>query len=133
MSARILIVEDELLIALEMEAIIEEEGHRPVGIATSVSEARQIVATEKPDVALVDLNLADGPTGPDIGRELAQAGVLVIFVTANPRMISHIVPGILGVVEKPVQGDDIVDVVSYAVAHRNGASMSPPGVLRFLS
>lgn len=133
MSARVLIVEDELLIALEMEAIIEDEGHQPVGIATSAREARRLVATEKPDVALVDLNLADGPTGPDIGLELAEAGVLVVFVTANPRVISHVVPGILGVMEKPVREKDILNVVSYAVAHRAGAAMSPPGALRTIS
>jgi AmiR/NasT family two-component response regulator len=133
MAARILIVEDELLIALEMEAIIEENGHQPVGIATSAKEARRIAAAAKVDVALVDLNLSDGPTGPEIGCELAQAGILVIFLTANPRMISRVVPGVLGVLEKPAREKDILNVVSYAAAHCAGAAISPPGALRFLS
>jgi two-component system, response regulator PdtaR len=130
MPAKILIVEDELLIAVEMEAIVEEHGHSAVGIATNKTEAHTIAARARPDVALVDINLSDGPTGPEIGLELARSGTTVIFVTANPRLAIADTSGIIGVVEKPLLGDSIEDVVRYAVARRAGISCPPPSNLR---
>lgn len=125
MSARILIVEDEMLVAMEMEAIIEESGFQPVGIAADSCEALKLAA-HKPDVALVDLNLRDGMTGPDVGRELAKRGIVVVFVTANPRLLANGIPGALGVVEKPVDDGSIASIISFAIAKREGKDAVPP-------
>jgi AmiR/NasT family two-component response regulator len=125
MTARILIVEDEMLVAMEMEAVIEESGFQPVGIAADSLEALRL-AEHEPDVALVDLNLRDGLTGPDVGRELAERGIVVVFVTANPRLLADGIPGALGVVEKPLDDGSIAAIISFAIASREGRDAVPP-------
>lgn len=125
MVARVLIVEDEMLVAMEMEALIEDLGFQTVGIAADRREAGQL-AEQRPDVALVDLNLRDGLTGPSIGRDLAARGVQVVFVTANPRDLRGGVAGTLGVCEKPVDDGTIASVLGFAVARRQGRPASPP-------
>lgn len=117
-GSRVLIVEDEILIALDTEAALLDAGHEPVGIATTRDEAIRCL-DEKPDVALVDLQLADGLTGPDIAAELVSAGVKVVFVTANPTILRGQITSALGIVEKPANIDVLVDVVAWASAGGN--------------
>ena len=130
MPAKILIVEDEMLIAMEIESVVEDQGHISVGIATTAREAIKIAETEKPDLALVDLHLADGVTGHEVGRQLAEAGVAVIFATANSRLLGTGVPGALGVLDKPIGDREIVGVLDFALAYRGGAPVAPPPALR---
>lgn len=74
---KILIVEDEFLVALQLEDIVSDGGYAVVG--TVPDRASVLDLDEAPDVALVDLNLRDGLTGPDIARHLAgQFGARVI-------------------------------------------------------
>ena len=125
MSCRILIVEDEIFVASEIEHIVAEMGHDPIGIAADKKGALRFAAGT--DIALVDLNLRDGPTGIEIGRILAQThGVSVIFLTANPGQLGSGVPGTIGVVSKPVAERDLRDVVDYAAARRAAAEAKPP-------
>ena len=129
MTCRILVVEDEIFVATEIEHVIEEMGFTPVGIA---SEQRSALAlASQADVALVDLNLRDGATGITIGRILAQThGVTVMFMTANPAQLGEGVPGTIGVLPKPVTEQDLRDAVSYVVARRLAAEATPPRRLR---
>ena len=129
MSCRILIVEDEIFVASEIEHIVAEMGHDPIGIAADKKGALRFAAGT--DIALVDLNLRDGPTGIEIGRILAQThGVSVIFLTANPGQLGSGVPGTIGVVSKPVAERDLRDVVDYAAARRAAAEAKPPRRLK---
>lgn len=128
MSPRILIVEDEALVALEIEAIIEDLGLSAVGIAPDRRTALHL-ARENPDIALVDLHLRDGLTGPDLGRELAEQGVSVVFVTANPRLVAKGVPGAYGVIEKPTEETLIAGAIAYAMQRRGGQAATPPANL----
>ncbi len=129
MSCRILIVEDEIFVASEIEQIVAEMGHDPVGIAADKKSALRFAGDT--EVALVDLNLRDGATGIEIGKILAQThGASVIFITANPAQLGTGVPGTIGVVSKPVAERDLRDVVDYAVARRAAAEAKPPRRLR---
>lgn len=129
MSCRILIVEDEIFVATEIEQIVAEMGHEPIGIAADKKSALRFAG--EADVALVDLNLRDGPSGIEIGKILAQThGVSVIFVTANPAQLGAGVPGTIGVLSKPVAERDLRDVVDYAAARRAAAEAKPPRRLR---
>lgn len=125
MTARILIVEDEMMVAMEMEAVIDDLGFEPVGIAVDSAQALAL-ADKQPDVALVDLHLRDGLTGPDLGRRLADRGIQVVFVTANPRIVVRGIPGALGVVEKPCDNGTIASIIAFALGQRSGAGMMPP-------
>jgi two-component system, response regulator PdtaR len=71
MTARVLIVEDEALVAMDLRESLEDMGYKVVGVAADSARAFEMAAME-PDLALVDLNLRDGLTGPEIGKRLAR-------------------------------------------------------------
>lgn len=129
MPAKILIVEDEMLVAMELEAILEDLGHEPVGIAPDLAAADNY-SQEKLDLALVDLNLRDGLTGPEIGKRLSERGVTVLFITANPRLLGDGIAGTVGVLTKPTDEATVRAAVNYALGLRNGASVTAPPTLQ---
>ena len=132
MPAKILIVEDEMLVAMELESILEDLGHEPVGIAPDLATADQYASLPL-DLALVDLNLRDGLTGPDIGKRLGERGVTVLFITANPRILGDGIAGAIGVLTKPTDEDKVRDAVDYALRLRSGERdvAAPPALQLF--
>ncbi len=133
MPANILIVEDEMLVAVELESILQDLGHSPIGIATDLVDAESL-ATQPIDLALVDLNLRDGLTGPEIGRRLSERGVTVLFITANPRLLGEGIAGAVGVLTKPTDEETVRASVDYALGLRSGkATSSPPPTLKLFS
>ncbi len=127
---RVLIVEDELLVALEIQHVLEDLGYNVVGIAADQDRALE-AAKGGVDVALVDLNLRDGLTGPTIGAALVEEGATVLFMTANPSLLGAGVKGAIGVLPKPVEHDEVKQAARYVEAVRFGRSpASPPARLR---
>ncbi len=115
MAKTILIVEDEIFVALEIEQIVEDAGFHVGAIAAD--RAAALAAAPDCDIALVDLNLRDGPTGPQIGMELAtRHGVRVIYVTANPAQIGQAAAAALGVITKPFRAESIAAALRLAAA-----------------
>jgi CheY-like chemotaxis protein len=133
-AGRIMIVEDEIIVAMDLEATLEDFGFESVGIAADMPAAYRLAATN-PDVALVDVNLRDGPTGPEIGERLAREfGVTVVFMTANPCMLKNGVPGAIGVLSKPYDARNIKETVDYALSmklKRVPATIPPPALAMF--
>jgi two-component system, response regulator PdtaR len=128
MTARILIVEDEMLVAMELEAILEELGHEVVGIAPDARSTWPLAA-RRPTLALVDLNLRDGLTGPEIATRLVREyQVPVLFMTANPRLLGEGIAGFVGVVSKPCDATVVRTAVEYALRRSAGdeAAVPPP-------
>lgn len=81
---KVLIVEDDLLIALDEEMALEDAGHTVVGTATTAGEAVKIAAQHDLDVMVVDLRLADGSRGPDAVDLIREdQAVEVVFVSGN--------------------------------------------------
>ncbi|EXS68538.1 response regulator [Sphingobium sp. Ant17] len=115
MRKKVLIVEDEIFVALEIEQIVEDAGFNVGAIAADREAA--LACADTCDIALVDLNLRDGPTGPAIGMELAaHHGVRVIYVTANPAQIGPASVAALGVITKPFRAHSIVAALRMAAA-----------------
>jgi DNA-binding NarL/FixJ family response regulator len=115
MTKRVLIVEDEIFVALEIEHIVHATGLEVSAIAADRHDAMK-AATES-DIALVDVNLRDGPTGPEIGQLLAAIhGVRVIYVTANPAQIGRAASAALGVIAKPFRETTIREALRAAAA-----------------
>jgi CheY-like chemotaxis protein len=130
MTANILIVEDEGLVGLELSFLLEDLGHHVVGVATDAQESAEF-ADEAVDMALVDLNLADGPTGIEIGRRLARDhGISVVYTTANPSMLGEGVAGTVGVLPKPYAADAMAAAVDYTLAVREGERATAPRRMR---
>jgi len=130
MTCRILVVEDEIFVATEIEHVVSEMGHEPVGIAADMASA--MVLAPRTDIALVDLNLQDGPTGKLIGEALARDyNVTVLFMTANPAQLGDGVAGTLGVLPKPVTESDLQAAVNFAVSrHHRTEQHEPPRRMR---
>lgn len=102
---RVLLVEDEALILMQLEMLVEDAGHLVVGTAMRCAEAIELAHSEEPDLALVDVNLCDGDSGIDVARALkAISGLMVIFVTANPLRLGDDFAGGAGVIGKPFSG-----------------------------
>src|ERR1700712_2181192 len=129
MDQKVLIVEDELLIALDLEDMVQSNGMTVAGIANSMERA--LAAAPYADIALVDVNLSDGATGPVIGRLLAEKfGIAVIFMTANPEAVAEGVTGTLGVVRKPVQPRVREKSRRCAASRRTGQLAAVPSEMR---
>ena len=130
MSKKILIVEDEFLVALNLRQTLSALGFETVGIAPDAPTAYRL-ANEKPDFALVDVNLRDGETGPHIGEKLAKEfGTTVLFVTANPTRLGKGIDGTVGVLCKPVEEYDVEKALDYLVKYKSGEMATPPPSLR---
>lgn len=115
MSKKVLIVEDEIFVALEIEQIVEDAGFAVQAIAADRDAAME--SADACDIALVDLNLRDGPTGPKIGMELSSRhGVRVIYVTANPAQIGEASVAALGVITKPFRAHSIAAALQLAAS-----------------
>lgn len=123
---RIAVVEDEAVLSMELESVIEHLGHVVSGAAMSSDEATLLPATA-PDLALVDIHLADGPTGIDVGRRFARSGIAVVFMTANLKRIPPDYAGALGAIGKPYTQAGVEAALAHVVAMLGGgASPGPP-------
>lgn len=118
---------------MELGLLIEEMGHEVAGFATDSRMALEHANDDEVDLALVDVHLADGPTGTEVGRQLADKGVSVLFITGNPTMIYGAAPRAVGVLAKPADEHLIEGAVRYALSRREGVDMSPPAQLMVLS
>lgn len=122
-----MIVEDEALLALELEFEVEAAGHFVVGTAASRKAAFDILEQSKPDFAFVDVHLSDGPTGIDIGRRLAEKDVPFVFVTGNIKRIPEDFVGAIGAIEKPYTMNGLQNALTYiSAAVAGGDSGTPP-------
>ena len=112
---RVLIVEDEALLLMQLEATIEDEGHDVVGTAMTAGEAISLAKMVEPDVAFVDLQLLDGPTGIQVASFLRNSKTIVVFITANATRIPEDYEGAAGIVAKPFSQAGITDTIRYLV------------------
>lgn len=131
MAFNVLIVEDQPLLALNLQDTVEELGHTPVGIASNMYQA--LTRMDNVDMALVDVNLEDGPTGPIIARTLVEADVSVLFMTTDPGALRSGVPGAVGILQKPIPDLDLVAAIQFLADRRAGQSDIPPprGLIEF--
>ncbi|GLS43666.1 response regulator [Methylobacterium brachythecii] len=108
---RVLIVEDEALLAIELSDIVEGSDGHVVGPFRTNRDALRLLDTETVDAAILDLNLADGEATPTAER-LAAAGVPILVCTAGtlPRAMKLQWPDI-PIHRKPVKADRLVDTL----------------------
>ncbi|MHB2168880.1 response regulator [Alsobacter sp. R-9] len=121
----VLIIEDEPLIALDLQSLVEELGHRVVDVARTHGEAVSSIARLTPGLILADIQLADGSSGLEAVNEiLGTLEVPVIFITAYPeRFLTGSRPEPAFLITKPFLADTVKAVISQALffnrkAHR---------------
>jgi CheY-like chemotaxis protein len=113
----ILIIEDEPLIAMDIEEMVESLGHRVVGTARTHTEAVALFNKTRPHMVLADIQLADGSSGIDAVNEiLASTPVPVIFITAFPeRLLTGERPEPAFLVTKPFNPEMVKALISQAL------------------
>lgn len=83
MSSRILIVEDQFIVAADLEAKLVKLGYKVIGTAASGEEAIELAEQRRPDVVLMDIQLQGRMTGTEAAQRIRQeTGSAIIFVTA---------------------------------------------------
>ena len=118
--SNVLIIEDEQLIAMELEQMMIDMGHSVVGMATTEEQAVAAAAANPPDLVLVDIQLADGSSGIDAAnRIVAVKDIPVIFITAFPeRLLTGQPPEPAFLVTKPFDPDAVIATVGQALLAR---------------
>lgn len=121
---RIVILDRDLSDAFSMRQWLEGSGHRVIGIASSLAQARRIVSHEHADLALVETELEDGTDGAEAARILKQRhGLKILFVTAAPEAARQGADAAAGCVLKPIRPLALLAAIQCAVAQ--GASDQP--------
>jgi CheY-like chemotaxis protein len=123
----VLIVEDEVLLAVELEFLLEEVGCHSVGHAMSSDEAVTLAHDLQPDLALVDVHLCDGPTGVEVARKIHEdCGAVALFMTANVKRLPEDFAGACGVIGKPYSSHGVKTALEYLkVCMRQGHAPGP--------
>lgn len=116
-KARVLIIEDEAVIAMDLSDLITAAGHEVCAMETTASGAVAAAKRERPDLVLADIQLADNSSGIDAVKEiLASFSVPVIFITAFPaRLLTGERPEPTFLITKPYSPDMVRAAVSQAL------------------
>lgn len=117
-SGSVMIIEDEAIIAMDLESIVSDMGHRVTGVATTRSEALALGRADPPDLILADIQLADNSSGIDAVNDLMSAlgERPVIFITAFPeRLLTGEKHEPAFLISKPYAETQVVSAVSQAM------------------
>ena len=126
LSTGVLIIEDEPVVALDLEGLVSDLGHKVTRIARTHKEAIAAVKHQKPGLVLADIQLADDSSGLDAVNEiLSLHNVPVIFITAFPeRLLTGARPEPTFLITKPFRPQTVMAVISQALFFQPRA-MSP--------
>ena len=122
-STRILVIEDESVIALDIATTVESHGHTVIGPAATHAEAVQLAREGRPGLVLADIQLADQSSGLEAVQEiLREIRVPVIFITAYPeRLLTGERPEPAFVITKPFDPDTLAVSIAQALATSGGS------------
>lgn len=124
-TLRVLLIEDEPLLVMDMEAMLEDAGHDVIGNTNSLDGALRLDMGEAPNLAFVDLQLADKSSGLDVAPILLERWpqCIVIFVTANPSIVPSGYAFAHGVIPKPFTENGFLSALQYL---QEGVCEPPP-------
>lgn len=116
-SMKVLIIEDEPIISLDLQSIVREMGHQVVATATTRDEAVRAARRTEPGLVLADIKLADGSSGIDAVRQiLSEVEVPIVFITAYPeRLLTGERPEPTFLVTKPFVPETVRVAISQAL------------------
>ena len=112
---QIIIVEDEALLVMDLEAMLSDEGHEVIGEAASLAEVEALDVPTTPNLAFVDMQLAQNSSGLDVCRliHMRWPDTAVVFVTANPNLIPEDFSGAHGVIPKPFSRSGLLSAMRF--------------------
>lgn len=114
-ALHVLVVEDEVLLAMDIEAMIEDCGHQVLAEASTLAEVEALPLDPAPDLAFVDIQLAGGSNGLDVSAFIQRrwSNAVIVFVTANPKKIPEDFGGAHGVIPKPFSSNGLTSAMRY--------------------
>ena len=115
--ARILVIEDEPLISLQLEQIVLQIGHDLIGTAATRNQVKKLLKTHMPDLVLSDVHLADGSSGIDaVGDILAIRQIPVVYITAfQERLLTGRRTEPLFLISKPFDAEAVKATIGQAL------------------
>ena len=117
---RVLVVEDEPLVAFDNEHVLTEAGYEVVGTVDTAEAAIELIIRQAPDIVLCDLNIAGERSGMDVAGAARERGIKVLFVTAScPSEAQALAVGCLS---KPYLPRDLSDALAAVDAALSGAT-----------
>lgn len=128
LTSKVLIIEDEPIIALDLTRLVRELGHEVVGAASTRSEAVKLAREKQPGLVLADIRLADGSNGIDAASDiLKEMDVPVIFITAFPEhLLTGERPEPAFLITKPFREEAVKALVAQALFFHTPASPAEP-------
>ena len=123
-ATEIMIIEDEPLIAMDIEQLVTELGHKVTGIARTHEEAVELFESSSPKMVLADIQLADGSSGIDAVNDILKtADIPVIFITAFPeRLLTGERPEPAFLITKPFNPEQVKALISQALFFQSTGS-----------
>jgi len=117
-TRRILVVEDEPLIAFDTEHLLTEAGYEVVATVDNAAEALRLIAVGGIDMVTADVNLRGQGTGIDIARKAREAGLAVLFVSGQCPIEAQVLAD--GCLAKPYSPRDLLAAIAAVAALRAG-------------
>ena len=118
---RVIVVEDEAIIALCMGMTLQEAGHEVMGPVASFDGCLKLVEQEVPELALIDINLEKGGNGIDVARVLLDRWrVMSIFVSSQHRQARDNMEAAIGCLDKPFATRSLVETIEVAKDLKQG-------------
>jgi DNA-binding response OmpR family regulator len=121
----LLIVEDQIVLAMCLRDELEDRGYRVLELAIRHQEALGIAREIKPDLALVNIELAAGDDGVALAHDLKALCVPVLFISGQVNRARLGKAVAIASLAKPYSGADIVDAVDYLFRHEHGDESRP--------
>ena len=117
MKTRVMIIEDEPIIALDIQALAEELGHEVIGVAATRDNAVELARETEPALVLADIQLADGSSGVDAVNDIIRTlEVPIIFITAYPeKLLTGDRPEPAFLITKPFSREAVKATISQAL------------------
>lgn len=121
----LLIVEDQLLLAMGLKDELEDGGYRVLELAVRHQEAIALAREVRPDLALVDIDLAHGDNGVALAYDLKAIGIPVLFISGRPSQARLARAVATASLSKPYRAAEMVAAVDYLFRHEHGDETRP--------
>lgn len=128
--ATLLIAEDEALVAMVLRDALMDAGYLVLDLTTRHGEAVAAAKASSPDLALVNIHLADGDDGIALAEQLHDLAVPVVFISGQTSRARSAATVAIASMPKPYEAEDMVKAVDYLLARLKGpTTVKPPGGL----
>lgn len=128
-ALNVLIIEDEAILVMDMESVIEDIGHHVIADVASLSELQNLQLSKTPDLAFVDIQLAQNTNGLDASKLVRErwCDTAIVFVTANPGKVPVGHADAHGIIAKPFTRSGLIAALEYL---SEGILSPPPTKIR---